>query len=82
MKDKKQFRPGQIVHVRYMGVQEFEIIKKSDQAETKFPHWICRTIGSFGISDELWLFSQLLLSTVPLKTFTGDGNRKQLTVFK
>lgn len=81
MKQKRTFYPGQIVHVRWMGVQEFEIVKKSDQTQTKFPHWICRTVGSFGVTDELWLFSQLLLSTVPLKQHTGDGNRKQLSIF-
>lgn len=64
-----------------MGVREFEIVKKSDQTQTLFPHWVCRTVGSFGLNDEFWLFSQLLLSTAPLKAHTGDGNRKQLSVF-
>jgi len=82
MKQGRTFHPGQIVHVRWMGVQEFEIVKKSDQTQTKFPHWICRTVGSFGVADEFWLFSQLLLSTTPLKQHTGDGNRKQLSLFR
>lgn len=80
MKQKTQFLPGQIVYVRWMGTQEFEIVEKSNQTQSRFPHWVCRAVGSFGLVDELWLISQLLMSTTSLKIATGDGNRKQLSL--
>lgn len=81
MKTRKQIKPGTLVYVRWMGEQEFEVVEKSDQTKTKFPHWICRIKGSFGLTDEYWIFPQIHMSTTPIKTLTGESNRKQLAMF-
>jgi len=81
MKSRKQIKPGTIVYVRWMGDHEFEVVEKSDQTQTKFPHWICRITGTFGLTDEYWIFPQIHMSTTPLKMLTGEGNRRQLSLF-